>query len=124
MTDLGPVFAIKAINDAGEIVGNGKTSPMIWVNGKATDLNTLLPANSGWDLLSANDINDDGQIVGIGRYKGTEEAYLLTPQSGSVAVAGKTSIAIAGVLVPEPATFCLLILSAGMIATRRPCRAS
>lgn len=32
-----------------------------------TDLNTLLPANSGWLVLTqANSINNRGQIVGTG----------------------------------------------------------
>ena len=29
-----------------------------------TDLNTLIPADSGWTLLAANAINDNGQAVG------------------------------------------------------------
>jgi hypothetical protein len=31
-----------------------------------TDLNTLIPANSGWELMYATDINNRGQIVGYG----------------------------------------------------------
>lgn len=44
-------------------------------NGVSTDLNTLLPPNSGWQLLEANAINDAGQIVGSG---------LLTPDCASL----------------------------------------
>ncbi len=43
------------------------------------DLNTLIPRDSGWVLLSANDINNRGQIVGYGRRNGQKRAFLLTP---------------------------------------------
>ena len=43
------------------------------------DLNTLLPADSGWVLLSANAINDAGQIAGEGIFDGDVRAFLLTP---------------------------------------------
>jgi hypothetical protein len=42
-----------------------------------TDLNTLIPANSGWELMYATDINNSGQIVGYGIRDGKfkEECY-------------------------------------------------
>jgi hypothetical protein len=44
------------------------------------DLNSLIPANSGWVLQFANGINDQGQIVGEGTLNGQAEGFLLTPQ--------------------------------------------
>lgn len=45
------------------------------------DLNNLIPANSGWKLEAATGINDQGQIVGVGDYKGDDDAgFLLTPE--------------------------------------------
>jgi hypothetical protein len=44
-----------------------------------TDLNTLLPASSGWLIFAAFAINDAGQIVGNGVLNGQERACLLTP---------------------------------------------
>jgi probable HAF family extracellular repeat protein len=41
-----------------------------------TDLDSLIPANSGWVLYSANGINDHGQIVGQGAINGQEHAFL------------------------------------------------
>jgi probable HAF family extracellular repeat protein len=117
MTDLGPVFSVKAINDAGEIVGDTKKSPTMWVNGKAIDLNSLLPANSGWHLRDAADINDNGQIVGIGAYHGQEQAFLLSPRSGSVA-------GINAIPLPDPALIGLTTFPLAFIAARKYRRAS
>ena len=47
------------------------------------DLNTLLPPASGWVLLSANAINDAGQIVGEGTFNDEPRAFLLTPPVAS-----------------------------------------
>jgi probable HAF family extracellular repeat protein len=50
-----------------------------WSKGKILDLNSLLPRNSGWHLLTADGVNDKGQVVGMGVYKNRLCAYLLTP---------------------------------------------
>ena len=58
------------INQEGQVVGvsygAGFSNPraVLWQNGKIVDLNTLIPAGSQLYLLSANDINDEGVIVG------------------------------------------------------------
>ena len=44
------------VNDSGEIVGyswlaNGGQSAFLYDDGTMLDLNSLLPSNSGWDLL-------------------------------------------------------------------------
>jgi probable HAF family extracellular repeat protein len=80
MTDLGTLggFCSSAysINNQGQIVGlaciTGDTDDhaFIYQNGVMTDLNTLIPANSGWDLQVAQSINDIGQIVGYGTLNG------------------------------------------------------
>ncbi len=53
-----------------------------WVyrDGKMSDLNALIPRDSGWTLETATGINDRGQIVGSGLHDGRERAFLLTPQ--------------------------------------------
>jgi probable HAF family extracellular repeat protein len=45
------------------------------------DLNSLIDSNSGWQLTSANAINDLGQITGEGTINGQTHAFLLTPTS-------------------------------------------
>ena len=93
VTDLGALTGYgwawaRAINDLGQAVGsvstadpNGSTTgsdhAVLWQNGTATDLNTLLPANSGWVLQDALSINDEGQIVGTGTLNGTAASFLL-----------------------------------------------
>jgi hypothetical protein len=45
-----------------------------------TDLNTLIPANSGVTLVTAASINDQGVIVGTAvNAQGLEVGYELTP---------------------------------------------
>jgi probable HAF family extracellular repeat protein len=70
------------INDKGQVVGYvGKTNPIatLWQNGKSTDLNALLPKNSGWQLMAAKAISEDGKtIIGIGQYKNKILGYRLT----------------------------------------------
>jgi probable HAF family extracellular repeat protein len=50
----------------------------VFDDGGMSDLNALIPRDSGWDLEWAFDINDSGQIVGYGRLHGAYRAYLLT----------------------------------------------
>lgn len=72
------------INDQGEIVGASRSATpnraFLWDKGVMVDLNTLIPANSGWVLLQANCINASGQIVGNGLLNGQARGFLLTPQ--------------------------------------------
>lgn len=68
------------INNAGIMVGIGEGGANLFENRQAIRLNTLIPADSGWRLDQANDINDRGQIVGFGSYKGSgARAFLLNP---------------------------------------------
>lgn len=43
------------------------------------DVNTLLPANSGWVVQSCTGINDNGQICGNGLHNGLPRAFVMTP---------------------------------------------
>lgn len=96
-----------AINEKGVVVGETKTvtnaqRAFIYdsVHG-LRDLNSLISAGSGWELIYASDINDAGQIVGFGRINGLGRAFLLTPTDpgqiavtkpagGSLLIAGET----------------------------------
>ena len=60
----------------------GTEHPFLYSDGVMRDLNSLIPADSGWELANVEDINDNGYIVGKGiRSDGREHAVLLTPKS-------------------------------------------
>jgi probable HAF family extracellular repeat protein len=103
MYDLGTITSVggpytpsqaNGINTSGKVVGSAGYDPTlsnsrawIWIptqpngtSGQITDLNSLIPAGSGWVLTSANGINDGGQIAGVGLINGQLHAFLLTPQ--------------------------------------------
>jgi probable HAF family extracellular repeat protein len=70
------------INDNGVIVGTSGGDAFIYENGKMTDLNTLMPANSVWHLNDAVAIADNGDIVadGYNTVTGSQDALLLTAE--------------------------------------------
>jgi len=83
---LGGIYsAAFGLNDLDQVVGASTRADevqvaFLWSNDHMVDLNTLLPAGSGWQLTSANDIDDHGAIVGEGvRPDGAPRAFLLTP---------------------------------------------
>jgi len=85
------------INNAGHVIGNSGLSgasfffgppvnqffcpchTILWKNGRVIDLQTQLPGNSPWLLLSVSAINDQGAIVGTGLLHNEVRAFLLTP---------------------------------------------
>ena len=73
-----------AINERGDIVGfsegaEGSARAILITDGIMRDLNGLIPANSGWVLTEARDINDLGRIVGTGWLNDEQRGFLLTP---------------------------------------------
>lgn len=92
-TDLGTLggqfSASNAINDLCEIVGEStidkKSEPemhaFIWDKKHGMrDLTRVIPSKTGWNkLIKATSINNSGQIVGIGKYNGVTQLFLLDP---------------------------------------------
>ena len=113
MTDLGTLSGTYStaygINKSAQVVGsadltgNTATHAFVWQQkGGMTDLNTELPAGSGWVLTTASGINDGGQIVGSGTINGQTHAFLLTPsattkQATRIVVSSFSSSTAAGV---------------------------
>jgi hypothetical protein len=77
---------------------------MRWTpQGGLTDLNTLIAQGTGWELAEAYDINENGYIVGTGKFNGVYSNYMLKP-------------------VPEPATITALALGGIALLRRRRAR--
>ena len=108
ITDLGTlggnISQARAINNVGQVVGDAATldhfqHATLWNGTTAIDLNNFMDAASicaGWVLATANDINDNGWIVGIALNKltGVRHGYLL---SDTIAA------------VPEPSTYTMML---------------
>jgi probable HAF family extracellular repeat protein len=119
MTDLGTVggdlySSAAGINASGQVVGvsspnswfqalqSPKDHAFLYSGGKMINLNSVLPAGSGFSLLAAVGINDKGQIAAQGS---DGRAYLLTPDGVAAA--------------PEPSALVLLALGgAGLLGSR------
>jgi probable HAF family extracellular repeat protein len=95
MTDLGvpsvtDLSSAIDVNEHGQVTGyyvSGTVyTAFLWDNGSMYDLNSLIPQNSGWRLLTAGAINDRGQILAVGERDGNLQSLLLNP-------------------VPEPSSF-------------------
>jgi hypothetical protein len=101
------------INDSGVVVGGvwyaayDHRATMWTQSGSGwtqTYLNDLLPSGSSWSTLSeASDVNEKGQIIGLGSYSGAAHVFLLTPAG------------------PEPGTWAMLLTGLGLlgVAARR-----
>ena len=75
-----------SVNSFGQVVGLFTPPSLeyshafIFDNNAMVDLNDLIDPQSGWDYLEeATDINNNGQIVGIGYINGESHTYLLDP---------------------------------------------
>jgi probable HAF family extracellular repeat protein len=99
----------EGINSLGEVVGIssdqfGHYTAFVYRNDAMIDLKDEIPIGSGWQLLAATAIHDQGQIVGYGnKLVGANmvvRAFLLTP-------------------VPEPSTYALAVIGVvGLLALR------
>lgn len=76
------------INEDGFMVGSAgfgnpfgilREDAILWRNGVAENLNSLIPAGSGWHLIAAYRISEDGKILGVGKIHGELVNYLLIP---------------------------------------------
>ncbi|WP_157265295.1 PEPxxWA-CTERM sorting domain-containing protein [Azohydromonas aeria] len=88
----------------GSAVVDGALHTHVWRDGQSLDLNRLLAGTAAtrWTLATAADINDRGQIIGIGWLNGVRTSFIATP-------------------VPEPQTWALLLGGVGLVgaAVRR-----
>jgi ankyrin repeat protein len=68
-----------------------RSQSLLWRNGRLVDMDTLLPAASGWKDPMLQFLNDKGQIAGWALRYGQPHAFLLTPEPeiGTVDAGGK-----------------------------------
>ncbi len=107
------------INDAGTVVGysflvgNTTTHAFAYLGGVLIDLNTLLPASSGWTIDAAYGINDSGDIAGLGTFDNQLYAVELLPSLSSGPAALAISAPLEPLATPEPAA--VLLTGAGLL---------
>jgi probable HAF family extracellular repeat protein len=81
--NAGAPTACLAINHNGDIVGYIGLNPqtaVVWKNRQMQTLISLIDISSGWSRLDIpNDINNSGQIVGVGIHNGVTSAFLMSP---------------------------------------------
>ncbi len=97
-----PEIRNSGLNDHGQIVGDSGVGfiesyapdhALLWENGAWTDLNPLIPPNSGYYLVVAFDVNARGQIVVcvVNVTTGNIHAALLLPQPSNVNGSGSSA---------------------------------
>ncbi len=71
------------INNSQQIVGfstitsdSSTQRAFLWEEGELIDLNSLITPESGWELTSAFEINNNGDIIGIGTFNGVERGFV------------------------------------------------
>ena len=112
MIPAGPAGSFPyGINDSDQVVGSmivafpAVQHAYIYANGVVTDLNDLIPPDSGVTLEAATAINNNGQIVGYTSSLGVNpkpHAFLLTPDQGTAA--RRIDPAVLAVAAPRPIT--------------------
>ena len=87
--ELSPKYPVqpRALNNCDVIVGSfgpfaDAERAFVWDRSRAfRDLNDYIASDSGWKLESASSINDRGEIVGRGDYRGQDDTgFLLIPE--------------------------------------------
>ncbi len=81
------------INNFEQIVGFSTLTPdssaqhaFLWEDGELIDLNSLIAPEAGWELTSAFEINNNGDIIGVGNFNGEQQGFIAkaVPEPSSI----------------------------------------
>ena len=114
-----------SINNLGQVLGTSSSgaflysmSAFLYSNEVMKNLNDLIGANSGWNIIQGNEINNRGQILALGRNGSNGLDYLLLTPDG-IPTPGN---AVYPTIVPEPSTWMLFGVLVGGLVVRQRCR--
>lgn len=71
----------EAIHPDGRIGGTSDDRAVLFGGGAVLDLNTRIPADSGWFLTGVTGLGDGDRIVGRGRFHGLPRGFVLEPST-------------------------------------------
>jgi probable HAF family extracellular repeat protein len=120
MADLGALAGVSSvaadINNSGLIVGSSEVSAdnshaVAWASGVLYDLNDRIDV-PGWVLITANRINDSGQILGAGFLGGELHDFLLSPH-------GQSPTAVPDLGLPARVLLAVLLAAGALLLLRR-----
>jgi probable HAF family extracellular repeat protein len=115
MSDLGAlprqnISAAHAINDAGQTVGYSRrletdlasSIGVIWSEAGVRPLSADVRDRAPWSITDARDINNRGQIAGVGLHLGSSTGVLLTPAANDLSAAWiRASVKYRGIRAPR-----------------------
>ncbi len=90
------------INNSQQIVGFSTLSDsstrhaFLWEEGSLIDLNSLVDPGIGWELTSAFEINNNGDIIGIGNFNGEQRGFIATAVPEPTSVLGVLGLGLFG----------------------------
>ncbi len=90
------------INNSQQIVGTSTLTDsstqhaFLWEDGNLIDLNSLVDPGIGWELTSAFEINNNGDIIGIGNFNGEQRGFIAKAVPEPTSVLGVLGLGLFG----------------------------
>lgn len=90
------------INNSQQVVGTSTLADdstqhaFLWEDGNLIDLNSLVDPGIGWELTSAFEINNNGDIIGIGNFNGEQRGFIAKAVPEPTSVLGVLGLGLFG----------------------------
>jgi probable HAF family extracellular repeat protein len=90
------------INNLMQVVGSSfleddsTQHAFLWEDGNLIDLNSLVDPGIGWELTSAFEINNNGDIIGIGNFNGEQRGFIAKAVPEPTSVLGVLGLGLFG----------------------------